>query len=133
MYDLNLFLILLLACQVNEAGSHIVAAESGDLLYWDMGTQKVVHQEKQEHIQQIFFYKSQSRCVVVSKKGSKGNESGLCVSRSVKPVQNQNEKQLNSLSVQVCTRGNQTVGVRVSFRYIHQGETRIENHTEHFF
>ena len=62
-----------------------MAAESGDLLYWDMGTQKVVHQEKQEHIQQIFFYKSQSRCVVVSKKGSKGNESGLCVSRSVKP------------------------------------------------
>ena len=58
-----------------------MAAESGDLLYWDMGTQKVVHQEKQEHIQQIFFYKSQSRCVVVSKKGSKGNESGLCVSR----------------------------------------------------
>jgi hypothetical protein len=68
---------------VNEAGSHIVAAESGELLYWDMGTQKVVHQEKQENIQQIFFYKSQSRCVVVSKKGSKGNESGLCVSRSV--------------------------------------------------
>ena len=61
-----------------------MAAESGDLLYWDMGTQKVVHQEKQENIQQIFFYKNQSRCVVVSKKGSKGNESGLCVSRSVR-------------------------------------------------
>ena len=76
-----------------------MAAESGDLLYWDMATRKVVrtsltrcfqhifckvvHQEKQEHIQQIFFYKNQSRCVVVSKKGSKGNESGLCVSRSV--------------------------------------------------
>ena len=43
----------------------------------------MVHQEKQEHIQQIFFYKNQSRCVVVSKKGSKGNESGLCVSRCV--------------------------------------------------
>ena len=70
-----------------------MAAESGDLLYWDMGTQKVVHQEKQENIQQIFFYKNQSRCVVVSKKGSKGNESGLCVSRSVSK-ENQNEKQL---------------------------------------
>ena len=69
--------------QVNEAGSHIVAAESGDLLYWDMETRKVVHQEKQENIQQIFYYKNQSRCVVVSKKGSKGNESGLCVSRCV--------------------------------------------------
>ena len=60
-----------------------MAAESGDLLYWDMETRKVVHQEKQENIQQIFYYKNQSRCVVVSKKGSKGNESGLCVSRSV--------------------------------------------------
>jgi len=68
---------------VNEAGTYIVAAESGDLLYWDMATRKVVHQEKQENIQQIFYYKNQSRCVVVSKKGSKGNESGLCVSRSV--------------------------------------------------
>ena len=44
----------------------------------------MVHQEKQENIQQIFFYKNQSRCVVVSKKGSKGNESGLCVSRCAK-------------------------------------------------
>ena len=58
--------------QVNEAGSHIVAAESGDLLYWDMATRKVVHQERQENIQQIFFYKNQARCVVVSKKGTKG-------------------------------------------------------------
>ena len=75
--------------QVNEAGSHIVAAESGDLLYWDMATRqemlvwwltwltwcllrKVVYQEKQENIQQIFFYKSQARCVVISKKGKKG-------------------------------------------------------------
>ena len=72
-----------------------MAAESGDLLYWDMGTQKVVHQEKQENIQQIFFYKNQSRCVVVSKKGSKGNESGLCVSRSVQE-KTPKKKQLKS-------------------------------------
>jgi WD40 repeat protein len=68
---------------VNEAGSHIVAAESGDLLYWNMATRKVVHQERQENIQQIFFYKGQSRCVVVSKNGTKGSQCGLCVSRSV--------------------------------------------------
>ena len=36
--------VLLNAWQVNEAGSHIVAAESGDLLYWDMATRKVIHQ-----------------------------------------------------------------------------------------
>ena len=74
-------------------------------MYWDMATRKVVstsptirclvnipfaqvvHQEKQENIQQIFYYKNQSRCVVVSKKGSKGNESGLCVSRFSGKVQ----------------------------------------------
>ena len=60
-----------------------MAAESGDVLYWDMATRKVIHQEKQENIQQIFFYKSQTRCVVVSKQGPKGKELGLCVSRSV--------------------------------------------------
>ena len=98
-----------------------MAAESGDLLYWDMGTQKVVHQEKQENIQQIFFYKNQSRCVVVSKKGSKGNESGLCVSRFSK----KDKKTNYNLCVKVCARGNQTVGVRVSFRYIHQGGREI--------
>ena len=48
---------------------------------------QVVHQEKQENIQQIFYYKNQLRCVVVSKKGSKGNESGLCVSRFSGKVQ----------------------------------------------
>ena len=74
-----------------------MAAESGDLLYWDMATQKVVHQEKQENIQQIFFYKNQSRCVVVSKKGSKGNESGLCVSRCVPEKKNRRRNNKNCL------------------------------------
>merc|ERR1711963_835618 len=33
--------------------------------------EEVVFQEHQEDIQQIFFYKNQTRCIVVSKKGSK--------------------------------------------------------------
>lgn len=57
---------------VNEEGSYVVAAESGELLYWDLNTRKVVFCEKQEDIQQIFFYKNQTRCIVVSKKGKKG-------------------------------------------------------------
>ena len=57
---------------VNEEGTHIVAAESGDILYWDLKSRKVIFQEKQEDIQQIFFYKNQTRCIVVSKQGTKG-------------------------------------------------------------
>ena len=57
---------------VNEEGSYIVSAESGDVLYWDVQTRNVIFQERQEDIQQIFFYKNQTRCIVVSKKGRKG-------------------------------------------------------------
>ena len=45
----------------------VVAAESGELLYWDIRSKAVIFQDRQEDIQQIFFYKSQTRCVVVSK------------------------------------------------------------------
>jgi len=68
---------------VNEEGTHIVSAESGDVLYWDLESRKVIFQQKQDDIQQIFFYKNQTRCIVVSKKGTKGNLSGLVVSRSI--------------------------------------------------
>ena len=56
---------------VNEEGSHVVAAESGELLYWNLATREVVFKDKQEDIQQIFFYKNQTKCIVVSKKGKK--------------------------------------------------------------
>merc|ERR1712198_84274 len=46
---------------VNEEGSHVVAAESGDLLYWDLKTKQVTFKDKQEDIQQIFFYKNQDQ------------------------------------------------------------------------
>ena len=56
---------------VNEEGSHVVAAESGELLYWNLATREVVFKDKQEDIQQIFFFKNQTKCIVVSKKGKK--------------------------------------------------------------
>ena len=56
---------------VNEEGSHVVAAESGELLYWDLATREVVFKDKQEDIQQIIFFKNQTKCIVVSKKGKK--------------------------------------------------------------
>ena len=67
---------------VNEDGTYTVAAESGDVLYWDMKTRKVIFQEKQPNIQQIFFYKNQTRCIVISREGDKGSYEGLVISRS---------------------------------------------------
>ena len=67
---------------VTEDGGITVAAESGDVLYWDMKTKKVVFQEKQPNIQQIFFYKNQTRCIVISREGDRGNYQGLVISRS---------------------------------------------------
>ena len=67
---------------VNEDGTYTVAAESGDVLYWDMKTKKVIFQEKQPNIQQIFFYKNQGRCIVISREGERGNYEGLVISRS---------------------------------------------------
>ena len=52
---------------VNEEGSYIVAAESGEVLYWDMATRGVVFQEKQPDVLQLFFYKGQTRCIAVSR------------------------------------------------------------------
>ena len=67
---------------VNEDGTFTVAAESGDVLYWDMKTRQVIFQEKQPNIQQIFFYKSQGRCIVISREGERGGYEGLVISRS---------------------------------------------------
>ena len=59
--------------------SAVVAAESGELLYWDIRSKKVIFKDRQEDIQQIFFYKNQTRCVVVSKQGTRGNKEFLLI------------------------------------------------------
>ena len=57
---------------INEDGEYIVSAESGDILYWSIEDRSVIFQEKQPDVQQMFFYKKQTRCIVVSKQGTKG-------------------------------------------------------------
>ena len=52
---------------VTEDGSITVAAESGDVLYWNMEERKVIFQEKQPDVLQIFFYKNQTRCIAASR------------------------------------------------------------------
>ena len=54
---------------VTEDGGLTVAAESGDVLYWNMEDRKVIFQEKQPDVLQIFFYKNQSRCIAASRWG----------------------------------------------------------------
>ena len=58
---------------VNEEGNFIVSAESGDILYWSIADRSVIFQERQPDVQQLFFYKKQTRCIAVSRKGKKGN------------------------------------------------------------
>ena len=57
---------------LNEEGTYTVAAESGDVLYWDMKTREVIFYEKQPNIQQIFFYDNETCCIVVSREGPIG-------------------------------------------------------------
>ena len=38
---------------VNEAGTHIVAAECGEILYWCLETREVVYRDKQENVIQV--------------------------------------------------------------------------------
>ena len=52
---------------VTEDGGITVAAESGDVLYWNMEERKVIFQEKQPDVLQIFFYKNQTRCIAASR------------------------------------------------------------------
>ena len=68
---------------VTEDGGITVAAESGDVLYWNMEERTVIFQvrsfrnwnikdlvtcqEKQPDVLQIFFYKNQTRCIAASR------------------------------------------------------------------
>ena len=51
---------------VNEKGTYTVAVESSDVLFWDMANRKIVFQEKQADVRQIFLYAKQKMCITVS-------------------------------------------------------------------
>ena len=67
---------------VNEEGTFIVAAESGEILIWDLQRREVVCKDDQENVAQLFFNKAQTRCMVVSNEGTVGSYRGVCVCRS---------------------------------------------------
>ena len=55
---------------VNEEGTIIVAAESGQVILWDLGTKSVIFSDECKGIVQMAFNKQQTKLLVVrTKKG----------------------------------------------------------------
>ena len=57
---------------VTETGEYIVAAESGDLLFWDLKTKQVIFSEKLPNIIQLSFNKKETKLIIVSFAGPSG-------------------------------------------------------------
>ena len=67
---------------ITKSGEHIMAAESGNVLYWDVDEGKVVFKEEQKNILQLTFYDDEAHCLTVSKTGSPPDYKALCISRT---------------------------------------------------
>lgn len=67
---------------VNPAGEFIIAAESGNVLYWNVGDESVIFKEHQKDILQMMTLEDWTKCIVVSKLGSAPNMKALCIVRS---------------------------------------------------
>lgn len=75
---------------VTLEGNFILAAESGNVMYWDVAEKVVVFKEEQKDIQQVMFYENEAKCLVVSKSGVLPDLKAVAISRSFP----QGEKQL---------------------------------------
>ena len=61
---------------VNEAGDTIIAAESGELLFWDLNSKSVAFSEECKGIVQISLNKKQTKCMIVQSSGPMGCHTG---------------------------------------------------------
>ena len=68
---------------VNPPGELIIAAESGNVIYWNVETEKVMFKESQKDILQIMTYADWTKCMVVSKQGTAPDLKALCIARSI--------------------------------------------------
>ena len=68
---------------VNPPGELIIAAESGNVIYWNVESESVMFKEAQKDILQIMTYADWTKCMVVSKAGSPGDYKAVCVTRSI--------------------------------------------------
>ncbi len=62
-------------------GRHILAAESGNVMYWSVDDQVVTFKEEQRDILQVAFYEDERHCLVVSKTGAVPDLKARAVSR----------------------------------------------------
>ena len=67
---------------ITKSGEYIMAAESGNVLYWNVEEGKVVFKEEQKNILQLVFYDDEGHCLTVSKTGSPPDYKALCISRT---------------------------------------------------
>ena len=61
---------------VNEEGDKIVAAESGEILFWDLATKSVVYKDECKSVVQLAFNKKQDQLVAVRGTGPPGSHTG---------------------------------------------------------
>ena len=62
---------------ISEAGQHVAAVESGELLVWELTNRSVVSQERIASVTHMKFNKKQEQIMVVSSSGTLGNYTGL--------------------------------------------------------
>ena len=67
---------------VTAAGKHIISAESGFVLYWDLNKEKVIFREEQKNILQVMLYAEESKSAVVSRLGVAPNVKAMCITRT---------------------------------------------------
>ena len=68
--------------EVTLEGRHILAAESGNVMYWSVDDQVVIFKEEQRDILQVAFYEDERHCLVVSKTGAVPDLKARAVSRA---------------------------------------------------
>ena len=66
---------------ITKSGEYIIAAESGNVLYWHVDEGKVVFKAEQKNILQLMFYDDEGHCLAVSKVGSALDLKAHCISR----------------------------------------------------
>ena len=61
---------------VNQEGDKIAAAESGEILIWDMETKSIAYSAECKHVLQITLNRKQTKCLIVSSEGLIGMQKG---------------------------------------------------------
>ena len=61
---------------VNEEGDTVIAAESGEILFWNLESKSVVYSDEARGVVQIKLNKKQTKLLIVQSSGPIGNHKG---------------------------------------------------------